>query len=79
MIIHQDNKRLMQAGQFKVIEHDQWSITVEVLALREDNGDPCIWHVGLSTGELVAIARYCANNKLSDRLKPLPRGPLEHV
>lgn len=79
MIIHQDDQRLMQAGQFRIIKHDQWSITVEVLALREETGDPTIWRVGLSNGELNAIARYCAANKLEDRLKPLPRGPLETV
>jgi len=70
MIIHQDDKRLMQAGQFRILEHDAWSITVEVFALREDTADPTIWRIGLSTGELSTIARYCAKHGLMDRIKP---------
>lgn len=70
MIIQKDGKRLLQAGTFRTMGHDEYSISVEVYGLDEKTGDGVTYRIVLGNGELNAIARYCAVHGLLQRLDP---------
>lgn len=78
-IIHADTgdgfKRTVQASLTRVIDHDQWSVTIQTEGI-SDEGDPC-WHdpdIVICAGE--GIVRYriaFSNEEIVQMALSLPR------
>ena len=59
MIIRQGETKLVEAGLFRVIGRDDWSVTIETHGLAP-NGDQVCYQVALSNNELAVLMRAAA-------------------
>lgn len=62
MIIRQGDTTLVQAGLFRVVYQDDWSITVETYGLAP-NGDQVCYQVALTNNEIATLIRATAGRQ----------------
>jgi hypothetical protein len=59
MIIRQGETKLVEAGLFRVVGRDDWSVTIETNGLAP-NGDQVCYQVALYNNELAVLMRAAA-------------------